>query len=918
MILARNNIRTYPNLLVGLESFWKLDDNSIDSVGSNDGTDVNVGYAQGKFGKAADFNANPTSYIVLGSDIPVLNNASRFSVSCWVKFKSISNLQRIISKWAYGTQGSWAVTQASTSSFGGNYGIYFFLCNSLADPGGNVTYTNVVLSADVWYHVCCVFDGSQPTEITRAKIYINGVNQTAGYIGAINTTTTSGNDPIRLGVFNGDSTNPANNRIDEVGVWSRALTQEEVVQLYTSSYPYNSKITHLEKKPSIFNGLTAYWRLDGNSVDAVGTNNGADTAITYPTNEYATFNGSTSKITVPSNIYLSTGDIDFTISAWVNLTSKTDPVYGNGIVGKWKYTTNNKEYILWYNYTNDRFRLEISSDGSTQSAVQADSFGSPSTSTWYFIVVWHDSINNTINIQVNNGTIDSTTHSTGVYVGNGPFEFGSYDGQAFINGSINGVGFWRRLLTAEERTFLYNSGTGREYPFNIEKIQRYYKLDGNSIDSVAGNNGTDTDMVYSSGKINLGASFDGISSKIDIPAFTVAYPNEYTFSFWIIPRDDGTGPYSGLGGILSSTSYGLVNYSNIGTPYILFSSNVSSASSGFLTAGEWTHVACTINSSGTIQFYVNGVSAGATGTYTTSVNFDSIGYFGAYTAYLDTKLDEVAIWNRRLTQEEISSLYNQGRGFQYPFYQSTKTILSHENKITPHGLLLWQDATKLISYPGSGNVWKDISGNGNNGTLINSPTHSSGVDGNFNFNGTNQYVNCGNILDSYLSGPNVKMTWSVWVNVEDLALDSENNYASYLISKSNGALGISLLVGGFYSTLPFVSVVAGEFVGLANYDITTTTQLPLNTWVNIVLVYDGTLPSDYGKIYFNGVLQPHTITTDTSGTIGSNTEVLKIAAGNISPDRYFLGKISNVQIFNRALSVEEITANYNIYKDTLI
>jgi len=60
--------------------------------------------------------------------------------------------------------------------------------------------------------------------------------------------------------------------------------------------------------------------------------------------------------------------------------------------------------------------------------------------------------------------------------------------------------------------------------------------------------------------------------------------------------------------------------------------------------------------------------------------------------------------------------------------------------IVTSGLVLQLDAANTKSYPGSGTTWTDLSGNGNNGTLTNSPTFSSANGGIFTFNGTNQFI----------------------------------------------------------------------------------------------------------------------------------------------------------------------------------
>jgi hypothetical protein len=58
--------------------------------------------------------------------------------------------------------------------------------------------------------------------------------------------------------------------------------------------------------------------------------------------------------------------------------------------------------------------------------------------------------------------------------------------------------------------------------------------------------------------------------------------------------------------------------------------------------------------------------------------------------------------------------------------------------IVTSGLVLCLDAGNTKSYPGSGTTWTDLSGNGNTGTLVNSPSYSSS--GYFSFDGTNKSV----------------------------------------------------------------------------------------------------------------------------------------------------------------------------------
>ena len=98
----------------------------------------------------------------------------------------------------------------------------------------------------------------------------------------------------------------------------------------------------------------------------------------------------------------------------------------------------------------------------TLTVVQASTFGAPSTGTWYFLVVQHDATNNQIGISVNNGTTDTTATTGGVRDGAAPFRIGAFgNATSFFDGRIDAVMVWKRLLTAAEKAYLYDSGNGR-------------------------------------------------------------------------------------------------------------------------------------------------------------------------------------------------------------------------------------------------------------------------------------------------------------------------------------------------------------------------------------------------------------------------------------------------------------------------
>jgi hypothetical protein len=218
------------HLLEGLLGNWSFNDNYLDKIGTNHGVETgSVPFVTGKMNSGIDFSNNNANYLTLGSALTELTGTTEFSTSCWVKFKTIANLTRMYGPWDYFVNGVFSLTQAYAAP--DNYGIYFFILNGSGDAGGNVTYTNVLLSTNTWYNITAVYDGTQPTNITKAKIYINGINQTAGSLGTI-VSTTGTSVPITVGKIGSPDPAPANCVLDEIAVWNRTLSEHEIKRLY--------------------------------------------------------------------------------------------------------------------------------------------------------------------------------------------------------------------------------------------------------------------------------------------------------------------------------------------------------------------------------------------------------------------------------------------------------------------------------------------------------------------------------------------------------------------------------------------------------------------------------------------------------------------------------------------------------------
>jgi hypothetical protein len=225
--------------------------------------------------------------------------------------------------------------------------------------------------------------------------------------------------------------------------------------------------------------------------------------------------------------------------------------------------------------------------------------------------------------------------------------------------------------------------------------------------------------------------------------------------------------------------------------------------------------------------------------------------------------------------------------------------------IITNGLVLALDAGNTLSYPKTGTTWKDLSGFNNNGTLINGPTFDTGNGGNIVFDGTNDYIDCGNNSSLLFLG-NSPYTLATYTKI----INFVGNYPSWFDRESSAVGGrrdgylllytvLDQTPGNvFVFTERFSSTVDGTGVVVPRSSIQ-------NNWVYLSATYDGSTL----RLYINGILQSQTSAT---GTIINNLETLKLA--HPASGNYNNCQIASANIYNRALSSEELTQNYNALK----
>lgn len=219
--------------------------------------------------------------------------------------------------------------------------------------------------------------------------------------------------------------------------------------------------------------------------------------------------------------------------------------------------------------------------------------------------------------------------------------------------------------------------------------------------------------------------------------------------------------------------------------------------------------------------------------------------------------------------------------------------LAHSPRIVTNGLVGYWDAANRKSYPGSGTVWNDLSGNGNNGTLTNGPTFSDANSGSLVFDGADDRINF-----PFSSVFDISGSITLEAFIYPTAYNSGVNNGGILVAK----------VGSYYFELKSNGKLRAYFYSLSSEGYHDSTNVvPLNTWTHGIVTRDAAASTI--NFYINGSLDR------TLSSITGNIAVQQnyfLTAGDWTGGGYtHTGRISNIKIYNRALSAAEISQNYN-------
>jgi hypothetical protein len=488
-----------------------------------------------------------------------------------------------------------------------------------------------------------------------SRIYVNGVLS-----GTVATTISSlgngANNPVWIGA-NGINEN-FNGEIDEVRIWNRALCLGEILNNKNGPIPTTSA------------GLIANYHF--NQGVAAGSNPTVTSLIDDSGNNIngtvtaAALTGSSSNW-VGSGSYPDNASISPFVSPSISVSGPTSVCSGNTV------TLTASGNVSTYNWTSGpATATNAVSPGATTtySVIGTNSLGCTSNMATYIVAV-----NTTPTVSVNSGSVCAGNPFT--ITPSGAFSYTIQGGSTVVTPTAN---------------------------------TNYTVIGSSSAGCVSANTAT-SNVTMGTCSLAEALNTDGSNDYITIPK---SISSDFTIEYWMKTTATGqTGPqwYFGnglvdaeVGGVTNDFGTALVGNQvafGIGNP------DVSIFSTSNVNNGNWTHVAATWKqSTGEMKLYINGVleNTGTSGTaLRTSPPDIKIGVLGTLLRYLNVNIDELRVWSTVRSACEINTYKN----CEIPTSATGLVANYHFNQ-------------GYAANPNPGvTTLTDISGNSNNGTLLN-------------------------------------------------------------------------------------------------------------------------------------------------------------------------------------------------------
>ncbi len=902
-------------LVNGLQAYWPMNETSGNSVAdtsinANTGTatDATVGNGDGntpppansggQYSYARNFDGTD-DYVTAGTSVLTTGATT---VSMWVK-KDTSVLE-YFGDLLVGGGGLILATTANNIIYMGFRG------------SADLSSGNNVIPTGSWTHLIWVYTGGDKSLDASYALYVNGVSQSftrGGVNGSATTTNKLGNEQNNSGYYDG--------MIDDVRVYNRVLSADEISQLYTN--PGNITTTAvgtIEPTTSIPTATAAekaptpvgYWKFDdlSGSTAQDSTSNNLDGTVTGATWQTADackvgsclmFDGTGDYVQVADNNLLDITS-ELSMSAWINV-SKFDGTNGNGIMSKHSSAADTG-YAFAISATNKLYIQFGDGGGSWPYATAISTGQSLTTSTWYHVAVTRSGtlvkfyINGKLDSQVTVGANDIATNAINLWVGR-DVNTGNDTG-AFI-GVIDEPKIYNYARSAQQIqtdfTSASSNGNGAGATLGAstkdqfsDGLRAYWKFNENAAGNGAidysgyGHTGVATGTTATTGRFGNGRSFNGTADDVIVPDADDLDGTNHTISMWCFLANStasrcvitkhNTATKSGFAFFFNDADDKFYYQAGDGVTWATYSA--ASPAIVVPAAGAWYHVVG-VHDSSVHNIYVNGAVSG-TDTGGTVVGSNRDVYFGrnadSPTSYSPGVLDEVRIFNRTLSATDISDLYRSG---------------------PPAAYYKFDDKSQTTS---------DISGNGNSATLgatsassTDDPTFIPGKSGaGLKFDGTDDIV----LISDNTTLDNITgdMTLGFWVKPESTHVVNAAMISKY--SSLTGSFGVEASTAN--TNLYHFFWGDGVTYKCAGTNITLTP----NVWQYISFSKSGAVVT----YYINGVAQSTTCTGD-SATILANNDALYLGRWSGSGGRFWNGQMDDVKIYNYARTTKQVVEDMN-------
>jgi hypothetical protein len=269
-------------------------------------------------------------------------------------------------------------------------------------------------------------------------------------------------------------------------------------------------------------------------------------------------------------------------------------------------------------------------------------------------------------------------------------------------------------------------------------LKAYYKFEDNGTNSQTTGVGLGADATvvlsgntsYVTGKLSKALSFDGaddyaiIGSSLSNFNFMHNTTHEFTLAFWFKSSDmSSMGMIFTTAGDTGSSKYGIaIRRNNSSTMAVNFAAGTNQnrlqdTKAGFSTDGNWHHIVITAkasDSTNSLQYWQDGVSLGTTsntGKVFSDTNATYAPMLGAETTSspeqdLNGQIDNLNIWNRRLSDAEIATLYNSGTGIVIT--SANMDLGGRPTDVQDNSILVEKDTGKRYWFSAGGTTGSDI------------------------------------------------------------------------------------------------------------------------------------------------------------------------------------------------------------------